>query len=137
MFQINWGAVVTQLLAVLLPILAVALITWLAGLATKVWASVKQYYPKWAQVIQEYTPVAVAAAEQLRKSGVLPDGKAALAYAVTAVQTYLNAHGLKSIDVSLIETAVEAAVKNLPPTTPVDPVANIPAAIADAVGKSL
>ena len=118
MVHIDWGAVLTPVLQYLLPILAVALITWLSAKAAQEWSWFKSKYPMWASVLEEIAPIAVGAAEQLRLSGKLPTAQAALDYATQAVQLYLNAHGLKDLDVKLIVTAIENAVLKLPPTTP-------------------
>ena len=81
----------------------------------------KVAYPQWAQILDTYAPVVVAAAEQLRKTGVLPTKEAALSYAITAMQSYLSAHGAKDVDVALIEAAIEAEVGKLPPFGSVPP----------------
>ena len=126
MVQIDWGAVLTSVLKYLLPILVVALITWVSALATREWQYFKSRYPKWASVLEDIAPIAVGAAEQLRLSGKLPTAQAALDYATQTVQLYLNAHGLKDLDVKLIVAAIEDAVLKLPPTTPQLPTSKPP-----------
>ena len=112
--NIDYGAIVTQLLVVLLPILVVALIGWASAKAAQAWQVFKSKFPKWASLLDAYAPEVVAAAEQLRKTGVLPTPAAAKEYAVTNLQNILDAHGAKTVNVGIIANSVEAAVSQLP-----------------------
>jgi hypothetical protein len=116
--NVDWGAIVTQLLLILLPILVTSAITYISALAVKAIAALKARYPKWMDILDSYAPEVVAAAEQLRKSGVLPTAAAAKEYAVKTLQVYLQAHGISGVDVALIEAKIEAAVKDLPAFSP-------------------
>ena len=112
--NIDWGAVLTGLLVYLLPILVVALITWASAKAATEWQVFKTRYPQWASLLDAYAPGVVDAAEQLRKTGVLPTPEAAKEYAVTNLQNILDAHGAKTVNVGIIANAVESAVSQLP-----------------------
>ena len=124
---IDVGAIVTQLLSYLLPILVLALITWVSAKAAQAWSVFKNKYPKWAALLDANVPEVVAAAEQMRKNGTLPTGAEAKEYAVTTLQSILDAHGAKTVNVGIIANQVEAAVSQLPefagtkpaPTAPV------------------
>lgn len=119
--NIDYGAIVTQLLVVLLPILVVALIGWASAKAAQAWQVFKSKFPKWASLLDAYAPEVVAAAEQLRKTGVLPTPAAAKEYAVTNLQNILDAHGAKTVNVGIIANSVEAAVSQLPAFSGVTP----------------
>lgn len=108
--MVDWGKVLTEVLATLLPLVLLAVLPVLITKAVAIWKSIAKDYPTWANVMEDGARLAVLAAEQLQKSGVLPSGEAAKAYAVKVVQDYLNIHGFKSIDVATIEAAVESAV---------------------------
>ena len=119
--NVDWGAVVTQILVYLLPILVVALIGWASAKAARAWQVFKSKFPKWASLLDAYAPEVVAAAEQLRKTGVLPTSAAAKEYAVTNLQNILDAHGAKTVNVGIIANSVEAAVSQLPAFSGVTP----------------
>jgi len=110
--------IITQILIVALPTLTVTFLGWLIPHAIQEWQYLSVKYPQWANLLHEYAPVAVAAAEQLRKSGALQTGAAARNWAITQIQNYLNAHGCAAIPVQLIINDIEAAVLALPEFKP-------------------
>lgn len=86
-----------DLLAVALPIIAVAALNWLKGEVER---------RKLGGLIDQYAPMVVRAAEQLELGKVITDKKA---YALKRLDEILTSHGVK-VDQALIELAVEAAV---------------------------
>lgn len=110
-----WSNLLQQVLVIVLPILVSVGIAWLLALVVKEWQNVTTKYPAFAAIIDEYVPQVVAAAEQMRKAGLLPTGADAKAWAIKTMQGILDAHGASIIQVAPIEAAVEAAVADLPP----------------------
>lgn len=86
-----------DLLLAALPVLITAGLVWLR-------AELKQQ--KLYKLIEQYAPMIVRAAEQLKLAELIQDRKA---YAVEQLQLVLTQHGVK-IDVALVAMAVEAAV---------------------------
>ena len=117
---IDWNAVLGQILQAVLMAFAVSvlpgLLIWLAGKAGKAWREFKAQEPGWAAALDRAAYLAVTAAEQLRKSGVLPTGEDAKEYAIEYIDGYLKKSGIKGVNLEMIVNAIEAAVHNLPKT---------------------
>ena len=115
---IDWSIVLGQVLQSVLVAFATlvlpALLVLIVGKAGQAWKQFKAEQPGWAAAIQRAAYVGVYAAEQLRKSGVLPTGAEAKDYAVSYVQQYLERSGIRGVDVALIADTVEAAVYEMP-----------------------
>jgi hypothetical protein len=100
---------IKQAIVVLVPIV-VAII---AKMAVDVWAKIKAAKPDLADAIEKAAKFAVSASEQVGLTEeIQKTSKEKLNYAVELAQKYLDAKGLKNVDVSLLVNAVEAAVKD-------------------------
>lgn len=110
-----WLSLLQQALLIFLPALAVVGFLWLSALAVKEWKYIVSKYPKFQDLIDEFAPQVVAAAEQMRKAGLLPTGAEAKVWAIKTLQGILDAHGASIVQVAPIEAAIEEAVGELPP----------------------
>lgn len=106
---INWGKIVQEVLVYLLPILTVQVAVWLLGLIRKQWTELKQKNPNLAYWLEEGAQIAVKAAEQGKVAELIEDKKK---YAVDWLTKFLAEKGM-SVDVALIEGAIEAAVHDV------------------------
>jgi hypothetical protein len=114
--NIDWGAIVTQILAYVLPVLTVAVLGWLAVNIKSKWAALKVLDTyNILGTLRNIVEVAVKAAEQTIQLG--PDKKA---YAIKIVEDFLDARGIK-VDVSVIEAAIEKAVAEYFSKPPAEP----------------
>jgi len=108
--MIDWGAIITKILEVLIALAMPGFLAWLYSKAVAEWQDFQKNKPSLSWFLEDAARIAVQAAEQLGIAGVLTEKKA---WAITYVQKYLDAHGLHDVDVALIEGAVEAAVLEL------------------------
>jgi hypothetical protein len=100
---------IKQAIIVLVPIV-VALI---AKMAVDVWAKIKAAKPDLAEAIEKAAKFAVSASEQVGLTAeIQKTSEQKLQYAVELAQKYLDAKGLKNVDVGLLVNAIEAAVKD-------------------------
>lgn len=88
-----------SLLIALIPVLVAVLMRW----AKQEWKRV--HLPEW---LANYAIVAVKAAEQANIAGLIEDKKP---YAIEALQSFLDAHGVK-LDANALDAAIEEAVRN-------------------------
>lgn len=100
------SSVLQAVLAAVLPVLAVAAATWMLAK----WKEVKSRVDsKTLDYLTGLAYIVVQAAEQAGAAGLIDEKKA---YAMEVVQNWLKSKGM-TINVSLIEAAIEAAVLNL------------------------
>jgi hypothetical protein len=98
-----------QAIIVLVPIV----VGILAKFAIDIWAKIKLAKPDLAKAVEDAAKFAVSASEQVGLTAEIQKTSAEkLAYATELAQKYLDAKGLKNVDVSLLVGAIEAAVKN-------------------------
>ena len=89
-----------------IPPLAGMLAAYLVGLIRKTWLDVQAKSGEWSWVLDEAARMAVRAAEQMKLADIIGDKKQ---YAVATVDAFLKEKGF-TVDLSLIEAAIEAAV---------------------------
>ena len=89
-----------------IPPLAGMLAAYLVGLIRKTWLEVRSYAGDWVWLLDEAARIAVRAAEQMELAEIISDKKQ---YAVATVDAFLKEKGF-TVDLSLIEAAIEAAV---------------------------
>lgn len=88
-------------------------VMWITRQVQKMWLDWKDYQPDLAHATQQAAEFAVKAAEQVNLSGALEEfADSKLDYALEIAQKYLDARGLKNIDLDLLRAAIEAAVKD-------------------------
>ena len=105
--MINWNEILTQVLIVLLPPLAVALSRWAWAKASELFAEIEEMKPQLADFLRQAAYFAVTAAEQAKLGDALIVKKD---YALTVAEKYLEENfGLK-VDISLLDAAIEKAV---------------------------
>ena len=105
-WNIVFSAVLQKLLEVFLPILAVALVGFLAA-KIKYWlAESKAWNPKITSLLEEAAVFAVTAAEQAGAAKLIEDKKT---YAFDVAERWLELRGVH-IDLDLIDAAIESAV---------------------------
>jgi hypothetical protein len=112
-----WLNLLQQVLMIIVPALVCVALVWLSAFAAKEWKAVLAKYPQittWEDTLKQFAPVFVAAAEQMRKAGLLPSGAEAKAWVIKYLQNYLNSKGFSGIDVGLIEATTEADVAKIP-----------------------
>lgn len=97
---------VQGLLLAFAPILASLIAAWVLAKAKEAWANIKNTEPQWASILEEAATVAVRAAEQSQMAGHI---KAKKAYALDLTEKWLAERGI-TVDISLIDAAIEAAV---------------------------
>lgn len=97
---------VEMFLLALVPPLAGMLAAWLLSMVRKAWADVRDRAGDWGWALEEGARMAVRAAEQMQLAEMIADKKQ---YALATVDEYLRARGF-TIDIAIIEAAVEAAV---------------------------
>jgi uncharacterized metal-binding protein len=102
----DWNKLAQDLLTLVLPLVAVALVGWLGTQAKLVLAKAKNYAPDLFTALEEAAIIAVKAAEQSKLAGLIDDKKA---YALTIAENFLETKGLK-VDLHLIDAAIEKAV---------------------------
>jgi D-alanyl-D-alanine carboxypeptidase len=100
------SAVLQSLLEFLLPLLAVAVMSFLVARAREAWARAKGWNEPVTSLLEQAVRVAVMAAEQAGAAAIISDKRA---YAFSIAQEWLNARGIK-LDTELIYAAIEAAV---------------------------
>lgn len=100
------SAVLQKLLEYFLPILAVALVGFLAAKIKNLLAEAKAWNPDITELLEQAVKFAVTAAEQAGASKLIEDKKT---YAFDVAERWLELHGIK-IDLDLIDAAIEAAV---------------------------
>lgn len=105
--------VVEAILIATLPPLAVALVSYVFGLAKKAWLDFKLSNPTIAEYVELAAEFAVKAAEQAGAAGLIADKKK---YAIQIAESWLTAHNV-TIDIDLIDAAIEKAVLELFPHT--------------------
>ena len=109
LMEVDWnvifGDAVTQVLRVLIPVCVALVLKW----AIQVYEEIKKNQPDIAQVLQTAVNTAVIATEQIMQTA---EGQEKKEYAIASVQDYLAQKGIV-IDVSVIETAIEATVYSL------------------------
>ena len=112
--EINWNDVISNVLqAVLifiLPPLAVAVVQWVKAKAERLLAEARQWNPTVTDFIQRAAMFAVAAAEQAGAAELIQDKKK---YALAVAQRWLLANAQINIDMSLVEAAIEKAVREM------------------------
>ena len=105
-WNIVFSAVLQKLLEVFLPILAVALVGFLAA-KIKYWlAEAKAWNPDITELLEQAVKFAVTAAEQAGAAKLIEDKKV---YAFEIAERWLELRGVH-IDLDLIDAAIEAAV---------------------------
>jgi len=110
--EIDWGAIITQALLMLvkavLPLLLAALLGWL-GLEWKKFRSGK--HAELAMYLAEAARIAVASAEQSGLAKLIEDkAEVKKQFAIDYVENYLETVGLR-VNVNLIADTIEAEVK--------------------------
>ena len=100
------SAVLQKLLEYFLPILAVALVGFLAAKIKYYLAESKAWNPKITSLLEEAAVFAVMAAEQAGAAELIKDKKV---YAFDIAERWLELRGVH-IDLDLIDAAIEAAV---------------------------
>lgn len=104
--MVDWsevlGAMVTQVLRILLPVCVALIIKW----AIEIYQKIKEQQPEWLPVLEYAAEVAVLAAEQVFGSG---HGEEKRDYAIATIQRILAEQGLV-VDVDVIADAIEAEV---------------------------
>ena len=106
MFEIDWGAIITNVLIAVLPVLAASVAAWFGAQARAVWVQWSEAKPDVANVVHDFAVAAVKAAEQAGLAGLVEDKKA---YALAQVQMWVAKYGLE-VEVELIDAAIEQAV---------------------------
>jgi hypothetical protein len=101
--------VVEAILIATLPPLAVALVSFVIGLAKKAWLEFKLANPLISEWVETAAEFAVKAAEQAGAAELISDKKA---YAMQIAETWLIAHNI-TVDLDLIDAAIEKAVLEL------------------------
>jgi hypothetical protein len=130
---VDWGQIITQILAYSTPLLLIALLTWLGTAIANGIALFKQHWPKWAWVLDAASQFSVFATEQAKKSGLIEQtAQAAKTYALQVAQDYLHAHHIDSVDVKLIIESNESALSKFINT----PKANAQPVPATLIGSS-
>lgn len=97
----------TELLKAVLPIVAVALTSWLFGLAAQAWKKFKTEHYDTAELIEQVAYMVVKAAEQSHIADLITDKKF---YALHEARRILKEQYKLDIDLETIDTAIEAAV---------------------------
>lgn len=88
-------------------------VMWIARQAQKMRIEWEESRPEIVYAIERAAEIAVKAAEQVNLSGALGEfADSKLDYALDIAQKYLDARGLKNIDLDLLRAAIEAAVKD-------------------------
>jgi hypothetical protein len=106
--HIDWSSVVTNLIVVVvIPIIVPPLAAWLFAKAMNAWKEFRMNQPNLAYALDVIAPLVVKAAEQMHVAGYIEDKKT---YALDLAQKYLEAHGIKNVQLEVIEAAIEAAV---------------------------
>ena len=100
------SAVLQKLLEYFLPILAVALVGFLAAKIKYYLAESKAWNPKITSLLEEAAVFAVMAAEQAGAAELIESKKE---YAFDIAERWLEQHGIM-LDIELIDAAIEAAV---------------------------
>jgi len=100
------SAVLQKLLEYFLPILAVALVGFLAAKIKYLLAESKAWNPKITSLLEQAVDFAVTAAEQAKAAELIKDKKV---YAFDIAERWLELRGVH-IDFDLIDAAIEAAV---------------------------
>ena len=90
-----------------IPVLVPFVVKFLVAQANLMLAKARDMEPDLMFVLEEAAIIAVRAAEQSSLAGFIEDKKA---FALEQAQLYLDAKGMKNINLSLIEAAIEAAV---------------------------
>lgn len=111
-----WSQFAQTMLMAIAPIIAVALATWLIGMAKAAWQRIKTEQPDLGDKLEWLAKTAVKAAEQAGAANLITEKKK---YAIDYVQSLLVAQGWK-IDVAAVEAAIEAAVYDLNKDKPKD-----------------
>ena len=110
--MIDWGQILTAVLVAVIPTLAavVVKIAW-------TWAQTKQaqlssWQPTIGDFVERAATFAVQAAEQSGLANLIQDKKN---YAIEVAQKWLQAQGIKGVDLKLLDAAIEQAVGDLFP----------------------
>ncbi len=104
---IDWGRIITEILLTFVIMALPGALIWVYSHAASAWKAFKTKQPNMAYVLECAALIAVKGAEELNVFGDLKDKKT---WAIDYAQKYLEAHGIKNLDVAVIEGAIEAAV---------------------------
>lgn len=109
----DWQEIGMVVLEAVLPLLAVTVTGWVMGLAARIWQEYVANKPDLLRLIDAAAYWVVPIAEQLKKTGAIPNNEVAKSYAIGAVIGYLEERGL-SVDservMKLISDSIEGAV---------------------------
>ena len=104
-----FSKVLQAVLQAALPILAVALASWVTGKAIEIFKKLRDKNPELYEIMKVVCREAVTASEQVYGGG---EGKQKLEYAINFVEKYLASKGVK-LDIDIILGYIEAAVKDM------------------------
>ena len=104
-----FSKILQAVLQAALPILAVALASWVTGKAIEIFKKLRDKNPELYEIMKVVCREAVTAAEQVYGGG---EGQQKLKYAINFVEKYLEAKGIK-LDIDIILGYIEAAVKDM------------------------
>lgn len=104
-----FSKILQAVLQAALPILAVALASWVTGKAIEVFKKLRDKNPELYEIMKVVCREAVTAAEQVYGGG---EGQQKLKYAINFVEKYLSAKGI-TLDIDIILGYIEAAVKDM------------------------
>ena len=104
-----FSKILQAVLQAALPILAVALASWVTGKAIEIFKKLKDKNPELYEIMKVVCREAVTAAEQVYGGG---EGRQKLKYAINFVEKYLSAKGI-TLDIDIILGYIEAAVKDM------------------------
>lgn len=104
-----FSKILQAVLQAALPILAVALASWVTGKAIEIFKKLKDKNPELYEIMKVVCREAVTAAEQVYGGG---EGQQKLKYAINFVEKYLSAKGI-TLDIDIILGYIEAAVKDM------------------------
>lgn len=110
--------VIEAVLVVLLPPLIVAAVGFLCAKAKELWAKAKAWNPTITEYLEQAAEFAVIAAEQAGAADLIKNKKE---YAIEVAEEWLRARNL-TIDIKLIDAAIEKAVLELFHPDILDPV---------------
>ena len=103
-----WSEFITKFALALIPVV----VPLVVAKVFQLWAKGKQALTEWnptlAYVLEAGAKMVVSAAEQAGAAALIADKKE---YAINALQNYLDAHGFKNLDISVLDAAIEDAVK--------------------------